>query len=105
MLTLTLVTLGLLIISALFALATCWLFANGNDIFGSIVAFLAAFALSFAIALPIASVDFARKAHYYNTRLGTHYTTTDMVLYGNEIEAVEIPKKVRLEQAPDSTSN
>ena len=48
------------------------------------------------LALPIAAIDSARKASYYNTMLHTNYTALQFLLNGDEIERVEIPRSIRV---------
>ena len=50
-----------------------------------------------SLVLPICELDSARKAKFYNANFKTSYTANDFFWNGEEIEAMLIGKKVRVE--------
>lgn len=93
-----LITLGLLALAAIIFIIGLILYDKNADILGYIAIVLAVVIGFSGLVAPIIYADSARKAHYYNSQLHTNYTACDFMLYGDEIEKVEIPSKIRLEK-------
>ena len=93
-----LITLGMFALAIVLFFIAGILFSKDAELLGFIAIILSILIGVSGLVTPISYVDCVRKAHYYNTQLHANYTAYDFMLYGDEIEKVEIPSKIRLEK-------